>query len=428
MVVDMQRKSVPIKTLLLRIFVPAVVLVSMLLAIFVYNWLYSTIIDGFDRKLTTTSALTGALIDPVDHDQLIRAAFAKEDSDVVEQSAPYLQNVIPIRQIRSKLDLTYLYTQAAGGSQDVTYILDGSEGDDHSPIGSEDDLPDMTMKGLNNTEAGKEIYVSPIEYQEQWGLLKTALAPVYGSDGQITATAGADVNISVIQVATQNTLFASALIGIGSILACLLVALMIVRRVAGPIETLKDDALKFAAGDGHESLRAAAPREVSGLRDALAALAEKMAMAKVSRETTAARHENDADAALLLQAAGLNGQEMVKLTEENGARIFWIPGSDGKVETVLASRSMVRLAEHFLKNPALAKNWRSLADNDHGACLVVDDRKQLIELVGKADVTVRCDGRELSLAPGSPVAFDAEVDVLRIAAGGYLSLAKGPVQ
>ena len=119
---------------------------------------------------------------------------------------------------------------------------------------------------------------------------------------------------------------------------------------------------------------------------------------------------------------------MVKLTNENGARIFWIPGSDGKVETVLASRSMVRLAEHFLKNQALAKNWRSLADNDHGACLVVDDRKQLIELVGKADVTVRCDGRELSLAPGSPVAFDAEVDVVRIAAGGYLSLAKGPVQ
>jgi methyl-accepting chemotaxis protein len=283
MVVDMQRETVPIKTLLLRIFVPAVVLVSMLLAIFVYNWLYNTIIDGFDRKLTTTSALTGALIDPVDHDQLMRAAFAKEASDMVEQSAPYLRNVLPIRRIRSKLDLTYLYSQAAGGSQDVTYILDGSEGDDHSPIGSEDDLSDMTMKGLYNAEAGRGIFVSPIEYQEQWGLLKTALAPVYGSDGQITATAGADVNISVIQVATQNTLFASALIGIGSILACLLVALTIVRRVAGPIEALKEDALKLATGDGHASSEAAGPREVTSLRDALAALAEKMALARASR-------------------------------------------------------------------------------------------------------------------------------------------------
>jgi len=424
----MPRKTVPIKTLLLRIFVPAVVLVSMLLALFVYNWLYSTIIDGFDQKLTTTSALTGVLIDPADHDRLIGAAFAQEDADVVEQSPPYLRNVIPIRRIRSKLDLTYLYTQAAGGSQDVTYILDGSEGDDHSPIGSEDDLSDMTMEGLDNAEAGKGIYVSPIEYQEQWGLLKTALAPVYGNDGQITATAGADVNISVIQVATQNTLFASALIGIGSILACLLVALMIVRRVAEPIEALKDHALKFAAGNGHASSLAAAPREVSGLRDALSALAKKMDVATASRQMAVAQRESDADAALLLKEARLNGEEIIKLAEREGARIFWIPGGDRDVETVLALRSMIRLAENFLKNPALAKHWRRLADHDHGACLVVDDRQRSIELVGNADVTVRRDGRELSLAPGPPIAFDAEVDVLRIAAGGYLSLAKGPVQ
>tara|TARA_R110000796_G_scaffold8843_29_gene29311 strand:+ start:41238 stop:42521 length:1284 start_codon:yes stop_codon:yes gene_type:complete len=423
--VDMQRETVPIKTLLLRIFVPAVVLVSMLLAIFVYNWLYNTIIDGFDRKLTTTSALTGALIDPVDHDQLMRAAFAKEASDMVEQSAPYLRNVLPIRRIRSKLDLTYLYSQAVGGSQDVTYILDGSEGDDHSPIGSEDDLSDMTMKGLYNAEAGRGIFVSPIEYQEQWGLLKTALAPVYGSDGHITATAGADVNISVIQVATQNTLFASALIGIGSILACLLVALTIVRRVAGPIEALKDDALKLATGDGHASSLAAGPREVASLRDALAALAEKMAQARASRETAAVRHENDADAALLLQEVRLNSDEIIMLTQRDGARIFWFSGGDQNVETVLASQSMVRLAQSFLKNPELAKHWRTLVDSDHGACLVMHDREQVIELVGNADVTVRCDGRELSLTPGFPIAFDAAVDAVRVAAGGYVSLAKG---
>ncbi|WP_417595793.1 histidine kinase [Parasphingorhabdus sp.] len=424
----MPRKTVPIKTLLLRIFVPAVVLVSMLLALFVYNWLYSTIIDGFDQKLTTTSALTGVLIDPADHDRLIHAAFAQEDADVVEQSPPYLRNVIPIRRIRSKLDLTYLYSQVAGGSQDVTYILDGSEGDDHSPIGSEDDLSDMTMEGLDNAEAGKGIYVSPIEYQEQWGLLKTALAPVYGSDGQITATAGADVNISVIQVATQNTLFASALIGIGSILACLLVALMIVRRVAEPIEALKDDALKFAAGNGHASSLAAGPREVSRLHDALAALAKKMGVATAARQRAAAKHENDADSALLLKDARRNGERIIYLTERDGARIFWIPGGDQNVETALASRSMVRLVERFSTNPALAKHWRRLADKNHGACLVVNDRQRSIELVGNADVTIRRDGRELSLNPELPMVFDAAVDVLRIATGGYQSLAKGQVQ
>ena len=424
----MQRETVPIKTLLLRIFVPAVVLVSMLLAVFVYNWLYTTIIDGFDRKLTTTSALTGALIDPDDHDQLIRAAFAKEDADVIEQSPLYLRNVIPIRRIRSKLDLTYLYSQAVGGSQDVTYILDGSEGDEHSPIGSEDDLPTMTMQGLTNTEAGGTMFVSPIEYQEQWGLLKTALAPVYGSDGRITSTAGADVNISVIQVATQNTLFASALIGIGSILACLLVALTIVRRVARPIEALKDDALKFAAGDEHSSSPAVVPREVASLRDALAALAEKMAGATASRETAATQHESEADTALLLDEAGRNLKEIVKLTEQDSARIFWIPDCDRSVETALASRSMTQLSERFLENPPLAKHWRGLADTDHGACLVVDDQNRMIELIGKAEVSISRDGLEFPLTSGLPAAFDAEVDLLRVPMGQYLTLGKGSVQ
>lgn len=424
----MQRETVPIKTLLLRIFVPAVVLVSMLLAVFVYNWLYTTIIDGFDRKLTTTSALAGALIDPEDHDQLIRAAFAKKDAELIEQSPLYLRNVMPIRRIRSKLDLTYLYSQAVGGSQDVTYILDGSEGDEHSPIGSEDDLSDMTMRGLTNAETRGTMFVSPIEYQEQWGLLKTALAPVYGGDGQITSTAGADVNISVIQVATQNSLFASALIGIGSILACLLVALAIVRRVAHPIEALKDDALKFTAGDGHSSMPTAAPSEVVGLRDALATLAKKMTMATTSRETAAARHETDADAAQLLHAVGLNVENIVKLAKQDGARIFWIPDRDESFETALASRSMARLTERFLEHPPLVNHWRDLADTDHGACLAVHDQNQVIELIGNAEVTISCDGRELSLTAGSPVAFDAECDVLRIDEGEYLSLAKGVVQ
>ncbi len=422
---DMQRETVPIKTLLLRIFVPAVVLVSMLLAVFVYNWLYATIIDGFDRKLTTTSALAGALIDPVDHDQLISAAFAKTDPGLFEQSPLYLRNVVPIRRIRSKLDLTYLYSQAVRGPEGVTYILDGSEGDDHSPIGSEDDLSRMTMRGLADAEAGKAVFVSPIEYQEQWGLLKTALAPVYGGDGQITSTAGADVNISVIQVATQNTLFASVLIGIGSILACLLVALTIVRRVAGPIEALKDDALKFAAGDGHSSLPASAPREVADLRDALVALAQKMRAASVSRDTAITQHERDADTILLRHEIGLNAEAPVKLTEQEGKRILWIPIGNQNVETSLASRSMVRLAERFLDNPALAKHWSKLADTDHGICLLVDDQNQKMQLIGNAEVTIRCAGRELLIAPGSPVTFNPEVDVLRVAAGQYVSLAEG---
>src|SRR3546814_12015427 len=113
---------------------------------------------------------------------------------------------------------------------------------------SEDELTNETRIGLTRVQDSGAVYVSPIEYQEQWGLLKTAAAPVYGVDGSITGSAGADVNISVIQVATQNALFMSAMIGIGSILACLLVAMELARRIARPIDALAAATIGRASG------------------------------------------------------------------------------------------------------------------------------------------------------------------------------------
>ena len=66
----MRRNGLPIQSLLLRTFLPAVIAAAMLLATLVYTWLSGTIVDGFDRKLVTTSALSGALIDPADHDEV----------------------------------------------------------------------------------------------------------------------------------------------------------------------------------------------------------------------------------------------------------------------------------------------------------------------------------------------------------------------
>src|SRR3546814_6379496 len=93
----------------------------------------------FERKLVTASALTGAMIDPADHDRLIRAARAGENPQAVEATPLYRRSVAPIRRLRDELSLTYLYTQVLGGGADLFYVLDGTEGEDHSHIGSEDE-------------------------------------------------------------------------------------------------------------------------------------------------------------------------------------------------------------------------------------------------------------------------------------------------
>src|SRR3546814_17166931 len=111
-----------IQTLLLRTFLPAVVVVAILLAGLVYNRLYASILDGFERKLVTASALTGAMIDPADHDRLIRAARAGENPQAVEATPLYRRSVAPIRRLRDELSLTYPYTQVLGGGADIFYV------------------------------------------------------------------------------------------------------------------------------------------------------------------------------------------------------------------------------------------------------------------------------------------------------------------
>src|SRR4051812_26857303 len=173
----MRPDGTPIQVLLWRTFTPAIVVAAIGLGALVYTHLHATILDGFARKLTTTSSLTAAFVDPADHDWLTQAARAGAAADLVEKDPRYLRNVEPMRRIRRELGLTYLYSQVIGGTKGVIYVLDATQGDDHSPIGSEDDLPADTMAGLRAVGARGGVYVSPIQYQEQWGLLKTAAAP-----------------------------------------------------------------------------------------------------------------------------------------------------------------------------------------------------------------------------------------------------------
>ncbi|SKB46901.1 HAMP domain-containing protein [Sphingopyxis flava] len=398
----MPRRGIALKALLLRSFLPSVVVVAILLAAFVYQRVYATIIDGFDRKLVTVAALTGAMIDPADHDRLMSAARAGEDADRIEMSARYRRNNDPIRRIQQQLNLTYLYTQVLGGTSDIYYVLDGTQGEEHSPPGSTDEVTDETRAGLRQLQEAGAIYVSPIEYQEQWGLLKTAAAPVLGEDGRIAASAGADVNISVIQVATQNALFMSAMIGVASIIACLLVAMRLVRRIADPMEALTGNMLQIAGGRAHSVARVFGPREVERLAGALTALVRRTEAEERRRDADLDARETAARAALLA------GEELVpvNLLIAEGERILWVPHFPADPETVLAHRAMTHHARRFASDPALAADWRSLADMRQGDCLVVDGAAGRVALLGTRAVTILVAEQRLPLAPEMALGFD----------------------
>lgn len=359
----MRPEGTPIQALLWRTFTPAIVVLAIGLGALVYTRLYDTILDGFSRKLVTTSSLVGALIDPADHDFLIQAARVRAPAEAVEEMIQYRRNVLPMRRIRRELELTYLYSQVLGGTQDVIYVLDSTEGEEHSPIGAEDELTPETRAGLRKTQADGSIYVSPIEFQEQWGLLKTAAAPVRDRQGRAVATAGADVNISVIEVATQNALLVSALIGVASLLASALVTLLIMRWVARPIEALKSEALRIAAGDRAPPAETAAPKEVRRLRVSLGEMASHLIASMRAAWTDTLAQDRARNAGLL--DAALGAPEPVVLVAGKGKRVVWRPADDG-LETRLERHAMAALAQRFAKDRKLAARWAALAVARHG--------------------------------------------------------------
>lgn len=406
-------KTTGIQSLLLRTFLPIVVVVAILLAAIVYNALYAITLKGFDDRLIAASALTGALIDPADHDRLIRAATdSKNDAEKVEREPPYRRNVEPMQRIRDQLGLTYIYTQIAGGPEDVLYVLDGTQGDDHTLIGSPDSLPAETVAGLRRVQQSGSIHISPVEYQEQWGLLKTAAAPIYGADGRITGTAGADVNVSVIQIATQNALFQSAMIGLASILACLFVTLQIVRRVARPIERLTQDALGIAAGDHSPPTAIRSPREARALRDALDRLNGHVANAHYDAMIAADRHRLAESERLLRDEVGDAGGVVI-LADSPARRLIWIAADGPDLTSALATRAMLRLRDRLAAQLHLLDHVEALADLDHGACLSFDPAIRLLRLTGNSPLTVEANGNAISLAPDEAATIPAGVARLR---------------
>ncbi len=365
----MRPDGVPIQTLLLRVFLPAVALVAIGLGLLAYDRIYASILDGFDRKLIATSALTGALLDAEDHDRLI--AVARAGGDEAEENGPeYLRAVLPMRRILRELDITYLYTQVLGGSKDVIYVLDASVGDDHSPIGAEDDLPPETLAGIRRATTQDKVHLSPIEFQQQWGLLKTVAAPVRDANGRIVATAGADVNVSLIRIATQNALFISVVIGMVSLLACALVTFYTVRRIAEPLDRLRQEALRIAGGDHRPLEPFAAPRDIAELQAALAA-----STAAKTGALADARARRDA----MIRDAGIAAVEADLARSGAASPNLAFTGGDTDGST-LRRAAAARLAARMAADPALAARVEAagpllhLADGESASVRIDGDR------------------------------------------------------
>lgn len=203
-----------------------------------------------------------------------------------ETNDGYQRYIVPMRQVAERLNLTYVYTQVVSGEQRITYVLDATEGEEHTPIGYTEDLSVEEFAGVNYVATTGNVHLSDIQPWEEWGLLKVAYAPIFDANGDVVAMAGADVNISIITQKTRLALLRVMGVGVGSLLIGIAASVYISRRLTRPIEALKETALRIAAGQYGQQIHLNYPKEIAALSAAFNQMSDNLKRSLMALEVT----------------------------------------------------------------------------------------------------------------------------------------------
>lgn len=203
---------------------------------------------------------------------------ARTATGYLDDQAPFYFNYrVPFIAIREAAQLTFLYTYVYGGDDKIYYVLDGTVGDKHSLPGADDHLPnEVTIDGAQRAQFLGHPWVSPLQHWEQWGLIKISSFPIPDAAGRTVALAGADVDITIVREKTRWAMAAVFFVGVGSLIAALLVSLLITRSLTRPLREVKESALRIAAGYYRTESATGAHRETALLSRILNLLSERL--------------------------------------------------------------------------------------------------------------------------------------------------------
>lgn len=219
-----------------------------------YRGVSETILAGFDHKLEAISTSAALFISGDEH-----AAILKEGS---EDSDAYKKYASEMKQVMDEAGLTYHYTIVLPKENTLTYVIDGTEGENHSTLGTEEEVDTEEWTRLHDVMLTGIPTQSKVKKFEIWGQLKVGSAPIRNAIGEIVGLAGADVNISIIDQKSRIALLrVLALVALGLIVAGI-IASWISRDLGKPIAQLKGAILRMASGDYSNAVVPHGPKEL----------------------------------------------------------------------------------------------------------------------------------------------------------------------
>jgi len=228
-----------------------------------------------------------------------------------EMGTLFLKYVHPMRQIREKLGLTFVYTMKLTDTPDldyeynflkqkkvgynqatqIVYVIDSNVDENHTAIGYADTTP--ADKHIRDVLFKGSVHLSKIKDWDEWGLIKSGFAAIKNSKQEIKAIAGADINVSIITDKTRIAMLKVTFVAIIALLLVTYISLLISKKIISPIQQLKEIALGIAAGHYGKHIKIDKPLELADLSKSFNLMSDSLEQTHENIEQTNLQHEKN---------------------------------------------------------------------------------------------------------------------------------------
>ncbi|MGE5389803.1 MAG: methyl-accepting chemotaxis protein [Deltaproteobacteria bacterium] len=210
------RKFIGIKTKLILVMTGISLLTTLLFGIAV-SWYSQQSIMEYTRSNAKNLASSVAMFIDGDEFTTIKS----------EKDAAYNKPLKQLRLMQKETGVKFIYTLAMAGDNKTHFIIDATEGEDHSALNSEYDLTDeMKLAFRGKPNADYQVYT------DAWGSQLSGYAPIFNSAGKVVGIACVDVDASDIAAKNRQMLILVSLF----ILLAMLLALILSIITSNPIQ------------------------------------------------------------------------------------------------------------------------------------------------------------------------------------------------
>lgn len=216
-----------------------------LVAIWAYRMNNTRTLERMENRLLGIASSTATLVDGDVHRVIVQGT---------EENPAYKSLVAQLERIRRANsypghNIEYIYTFWRDPKQPnrVRFGLDTGVGDNHSPLNLLYEKPISPI--LQYVFEKGKARCEPKPIIDQWGIFRSAHAPIFDSSGRVVATLGVDLGVAKPKPITSLQIFFALTAIVVSVILGLLLARLISRAITKPLHNLMEAAAEVAQGD-----------------------------------------------------------------------------------------------------------------------------------------------------------------------------------